>query len=125
MNVSEKELKKHESDYSDSAFWDKLKKFAKKAGVKIVYKALQLYYALKSPITPAWAKTVIIGALGYFIAPIDLIPDIMPAVGWTDDLAALGAALVTVKLYITPEVKSNAKDQLKSWFGSINESELD
>ena len=125
MNVSEKELKKHESDYSDSAFWDKLKKFAKKAGVKVVYKALQLHYALKSSNTPAWSKTVIIGALGYFIAPIDLIPDIMPAVGWTDDLAVLGAALVTVKLYITPEVKSNAKDQLKSWFGSINESELD
>ena len=104
---------------------DELKKFAKKAGVKIVYKALQLYYALKSPITPAWAKTVIIGALGYFISPIDLFPDIIPVVGWTDDLVSLAIALMTVRLYITPEMKSKAKDQLKNWFGDINESELD
>mgnify|MGYP003297159323 CR=1 FL=1 len=69
MNVSEKEMK--------GAFWSKLKKSAKRAGMKVVYKALQLYYALKSPNTPAWAKAVIIGALSYFISPIDLFPDII------------------------------------------------
>ena len=124
MKVSEKELKKHESDYSDSAFWSKLKNFAKKAGVSVVYKALQLHYALKSSNTPAWAKTVILGALGYFIAPIDLIPDLLPG-GFTDDLGALAAALVTVQAYITYEEKSNAKNQLRSWFGSVDESQLD
>ncbi len=92
--------------------------------MKVVYKALQLYYALKSSTTPTWAKTVIIGALGYFIAPIDLIPDLLPG-GFTDDLGALATALVTVQAYITYEEKSSAKNQLKRWFGSINESELD
>ncbi|PEO50494.1 hypothetical protein CN563_02685 [Bacillus sp. AFS026049] len=51
-----------------------MKKFGKKAGVKVVYVALLLFYTLQKPTTPVWAKTVIVGALGYFILPIDLIP---------------------------------------------------
>ncbi|MBR5354443.1 MAG: hypothetical protein IK126_12110 [Bacteroidales bacterium] len=54
------------SYFSENAFWTKLKRFAKKAGVKVVYYALLLYYAFVSPKTEGWAKTVIISALAYF-----------------------------------------------------------
>ena len=50
------------ANYSDDAFWAKVKRFAKKAGSKVIYLALVLYYALSSTKTPAWAKTVIISA---------------------------------------------------------------
>jgi uncharacterized membrane protein YkvA (DUF1232 family) len=108
---------KYEKDYSDSSFWEKVGKFALKAGVKVIYNALLLYYALQSPNTPGWAKTTIIGALGYFIAPIDLIPDLVPG-GFVDDLGALILAVEAVSSNITPEIKSQAKKQLKEWFGN-------
>ena len=51
-----------------------------KAGKEVIEKALILYYCLQDDDTPAWAKTTIIGALGYFISPIDAIPDLVPVV---------------------------------------------
>ncbi len=56
---------KFKKDYSDDNFWNKVVKFAKKAGKDVIEKALLLYYAAQSPQTPVWAKTTIYGALGY------------------------------------------------------------
>lgn len=112
------------TNYNDDAFWAKVKRFAKKAGAKVIYFALLLYYALSSPKTPKWAKTVIISALAYFIFPIDLVPDTIPVVGFTDDLAALAAALKAVDTCITSDVKANAKAKLCEWFGYVDEAEL-
>ena len=103
--------------YSESNFWDKLKKFAKVAGKEVIEKALFLYYAAKQPNTPLWAKTTIYGALAYFISPIDMLPDLTPLLGYTDDLSILAAALVTVASYITDEVKQQARDKMQTWFG--------
>ena len=112
------------ANYSDDAFWAKVKHFAKKAGAKVIYFALLLYYALSSPKTPKWAKTVIISALAYFICPIDLILNTIPIVGFTDDLAALAAALKAVQVSITPEVTADAKAKLGDWFGEVDDVEL-
>ena len=105
------------AQYSDEAFWDKLRRFAKAAGREVVQKALELYYTLDNPDTPAWAKTVIYGALAYFIWPADAIPDFVPAVGYSDDLGALVAALITVAAYATPEIKERTQRKLADWFG--------
>lgn len=80
-------------------------------------RALQLYYAAQDPQTPAWAKGVIYGALGYFIFPVDAIPDAVPAVGFSDDLGVLVAALASVVMYITPAVKEQARTRIRDWFG--------
>lgn len=103
--------------YSDAGFWAKLRAFASKAGREVVEKALCLYYAAQRPDTPLWAKTAIFGALAYFISPLDGVPDVLPGVGYTDDLGILAAALVTVGYYINDEVKQRAGDQLQKWFG--------
>lgn len=105
------------NDYSESGFWDKIKKNVKKIGSKLLYTALQLYYAAKSEDTPAWAKTTIYGALGYLILPIDLIPDALPVVGFSDDAGAIAAATAVVATYITQEVKNRAQSKMKDWFG--------
>jgi uncharacterized membrane protein YkvA (DUF1232 family) len=102
--------------YSESNFWKKINKFALKAGKKVAKKALILFYTYKQTETPLWAKTVIVGALGYFILPTDAIPDIIPVAGYTDDLGFLIAALSSVEKYITPEVKQLAKKKLQDWF---------
>ena len=103
--------------YSDESFWEKLRRFAKVAGYEVVEKALWLYYAAQEGETPAWAKGVMLGALAYFINPVDAIPDIVPVVGYADDLGALALAVLTVAIYITPDVKEKVKQKLKEWFG--------
>ncbi|OEY72835.1 YkvA family protein [Salegentibacter salarius] len=111
-------------EYSDEGFWNKVKTVFKKAGIKVVYSALTLYYTYKKKDTPVWAKGVIVGALGYFISPIDAIPDITPGIGYADDIGVLLAAVATVGAYIDNEVKQYAKDKLRDWFGDFDEEEL-
>lgn len=113
-----------EKEYSEESFFDKIIKFAKVAGIKTIYVGLLLYYTLKKSSTPKWAKTTIIGALGYFIAPFDAIPDLTPIIGFSDDFGVLVLALITVAMFIDDEVKSLAKNKLKDWFGEYNEDEL-
>ena len=109
--------------YSEASYWQKLKGFASKAGREVVERSLQLYYAAQGEDTPLWAKTVIYGALGYFISIIDAVPDITPIVGYTDDLGVLVAALAAVAVNVTPAVKQQAKDKTVDWFGADGEVE--
>lgn len=107
---------RYQRHFSDDQFWQKLKKMARKAGIKVVYAALLLYYVLRNPGTPRADRTKIIGALGYLILPTDLIPDFIPVAGYTDDLAALMWALYSVARNVTPEVKIQARQKLGEWF---------
>ncbi|MBL5769198.1 MULTISPECIES: YkvA family protein [Heyndrickxia] len=112
--------------YSDHKFWDKLKKYGKKAGGVVVYAVLLLYYTLQKPTVPKKTKVFIIGALGYFILPTDLLPDFLPGIGYVDDLGALGAAVLQVAAHIDKEVKAKAKDKVIQWFGEeVNTTVID
>lgn len=106
----------HEKHYSDSNFWDKVKSVTKKAGEELIYNALLLYYVLQSPTTPMEHKALIIGTLGYFILPIDLISDFLPIVGFTDDASALIATIKVVKKNITSEIKEQARNRSNEIF---------
>lgn len=116
-NNEHEKYQKYEKEFSEEGFWDKLTKYAKKAGQNVIEPALKIYYAALDKDTPMWAKTVIYGALGYFILPIDIIPDVIPIVGYTDDLATLAAALATVAAYIKEEHSEKAKQKMQQWFG--------
>jgi uncharacterized membrane protein YkvA (DUF1232 family) len=106
---------KYVKEYSESSFWDKIKNFAKKAGCELIEKSVMLYYVAKDDETPASAKALIFGALGYFISPIDLIPDITPVIGFGDDLTVLSATILTVVNSIKDEHKEKAKKKIKKW----------
>ncbi|HUS88467.1 MAG TPA: YkvA family protein [Desulfosporosinus sp.] len=110
--------------YSEKTFWDKVQKYALSAGIKVIYVVLLLYYALREPKTPSWAKGVILGALGYFISPIDVIPDIVPVAGFTDDLGVLVLELVAVGMFIDNNVKSKAREKVLDWFPNVGEEEF-
>lgn len=119
-------MKNAEKNFSDDKFWDKLKKYGKKAGSSVVYAVLLLYFTLQKPEVPAKTKAIIIGALGYFILPFDLIPDVALGVGFTDDLGALGIALLQVAMYIDDDIKLKAKVKLADWFGDhVDTTEID
>lgn len=103
-------------NFDDGSFWEKVKKYAKAAGKEVIEKALWLYYAAQEPGTPVWAKSIIYGALAYFVLPVDAIPDVIPVAGYTDDLGALAAAIGSVSMYITNDVKNKAAQKLSDWF---------
>jgi uncharacterized membrane protein YkvA (DUF1232 family) len=104
------------ASYSDDSFWDKVKHYAKAAGEGVLTPALKMYYAATDADTPLWAKTAIYGALGYFISPIDAIPDIVPLAGYTDDLGVLTAAIAATAAHIKDEHVEKARTTLAQWF---------
>ncbi len=110
------ETKEYREAYGEKPFWRKIGRFAAAAGKQVIEKALVLYYCLQDPDTPPWARAVIITALGYFILPMDAIPDITPVVGFSDDLGALAGALATVAASIKPAHRRQAGEKVKDWF---------
>ncbi len=105
------------SDYSVEKLWTKIKGVAVIVGCEGIRNVLRLFYALENPEMPKKVKMVIYGALGYFISPLDVIPDLIPVMGFTDDLGVLAAAVAFAALYITPDVKVRADAKLADWFG--------
>ena len=105
-----------DKNYNEAGFFQKLNIFARIAGHTLVEKALQLYYAAESKDTPKWAKGVVMGALAYFVSPIDAIPDVTPGIGFADDLCVLIGAVSAVAAHITPEVKDQADKKMAEWF---------
>ena len=104
----------YEKKYNDSKFWRTLAKALKLTGVGVIEKALVLYYSAKDDATPKWAKSVIFGALGYFVFPLDAIPDVIPVAGYSDDISVLIAALGTVALYIKDKHKQMARAKVEN-----------
>ncbi|ADE82281.1 hypothetical protein PRMUPPPA20_09760 [Xylanibacter ruminicola] len=102
--------------FSQTEFAEKIARIAKRAGAKLVYAALILYYTLQSDKVSKADKAIIIGALGYMISPLDVIPDAIPIAGLTDDLAVLLYVLKKVWTGIDPEIVEQAKSKLSRWF---------
>ena len=111
------DLGEFEEKYSEKGLWEKIQGNLAAIGAGLVYKALQLFYVAQSPQCPMKIKAAIYGALGYLISPLDLIPDFTPVVGYADDALALGTALLLAQLYITDEVKEQAREKIRSLFG--------
>jgi len=117
-------FKKFGKNFSELNLLDKLQHFARQVGLKVVYMVLLLFYAYRRKDTPGWAKRIVIGTLGYFIAFFDAVPDLTPIVGYTDDIGILSFGLVTIASYINEEVRDNAKKHLHKWFGDYDENDL-
>ena len=101
----------YESSYSEADLWRIMKRNAAKIpGLKRV---LVLYYVMRDETTPLWAKTLIIAALGYVICPVDLIPDLIPVAGWSDDAGVVGSAFATVRVFIDDLHEELAEQALK------------
>ena len=107
---------KYKDIFTDQRFTEKISRIAKRAGAKLVYAALILYYTLKSDKVSIKDKAIILGALGYLISPLDVVPDAIPIAGLSDDLAVLIYVLHKVWGEVSEDVKQKAKDKLYTWF---------
>ncbi|OYP48498.1 hypothetical protein CIK97_10275 [Prevotella sp. P3-120] len=115
-NMELPDFMSYANKFSQSDFVEKISRIAKRAGAKLVYAALILYYTLQSDKVSTANKALIIGALGYMISPFDVIPDAIPIVGLTDDLAVLLYVLKKVWGDVAPEIQEKAKQRLSKWF---------
>lgn len=109
--------RRHAREFSERSFRRKLLGSARRAGRGVVEQAVVLYFCFRDPDTPAWAKATILGALGYFMNPLDAIPDWTVGLGFTDDLGVLALAAFTVALRIKPEHRRRAGESARSLLG--------
>ena len=115
----------YEKYYNEKSFWSKIKSISKKAGLKLIYIAFLLYYTLSSNNISKMDRAIIVGALGYFIFPLDFIPDYIPFFGYTDDLTVLLYAYRRVKANLNDNIRNKAKDKLSHFFGKYNTREIE
>lgn len=112
---------KYKSSYTEENLQTKLKKYGKKIGVNTTYYILLLYQMIVSNTVSIADKAIIIAALGYFISPLDIIPDIIIGTGFIDDVSVMLIALRQVIKNITPEIKQQAKERLGKMFDFTDE----
>lgn len=124
-NQNVPDFMRYKDNYTSTGFIDKISHIAKRAGAKLVYVALILYYTLQSDNVALKDKAIIIGALGYLVTPLDVIPDAIPIAGLGDDLAVLLYVLDKVWVEVPADVKEKAHEKLSKWFDSDEMSEAD
>lgn len=124
-NNSLPDFMKYKDGYTSEKFVDKISRVAKRAGAKFVYVSLILYYTLQSDNVSLKDKAIIIGALGYLISPLDIIPDAIPLAGLGDDLAVLLYVLKKVWGDVPESVREKAHAKLSKWFDNDEMREAD
>ena len=92
-------------------FWPKIVRTA--ARIPFADQALSVWFAARDPETPAAAKGLMLGALAYFVLPVDAIPDIFAVIGFTDDAAVFAALLATLGANIKRKHRDQAGEALE------------
>jgi uncharacterized membrane protein YkvA (DUF1232 family) len=99
-----------DADMVRRRFWAKAKRFA--AQLPFAEDLLTAYYCAFDHATPLQVKAALVAALAYFILPYDLMPDMLPVLGFADDAAVLATALRMVAAHIRPEHRDAARAAL-------------
>ncbi|RZI98519.1 MAG: DUF1232 domain-containing protein [Brevundimonas sp.] len=94
-----------------NGFWPKLRRTA--ARIPFAKQLVSVYYSARDPDTPMAAKGIMMGALAYFVLPIDAIPDIFAGIGFTDDAAVITALIATLGANIKSRHRQQAEDALE------------
>jgi uncharacterized membrane protein YkvA (DUF1232 family) len=92
-------------------FWERIKTLGRK--LPFAESIVAAAYCATDPATPARVKLLVVGALAYFVMPIDGIPDILPLVGFTDDAAVIAATIAAIRAHMKDEHWERAKEFLK------------
>ncbi len=93
-----------------AGFWRKMARLAGR--LPFAEDLLAAYYCAFDRQTPTQVRVVLLSALAYFVLPMDAMPDIFPALGFTDDAAVLAAAMKVVISSIRPEHREAARRKL-------------
>lgn len=102
--------------FSESSLFEKLARYGRTAGREVVERVLWMWFATRRPDLPVWARTTVYAALAYFVLPLDALPDLLPVVGYTDDIGVLSYALLTIASYVDADVKRRTAGLLSRLF---------
>ena len=97
-------------------FWSKVRRVMGR--IPFANDLLATYFAALDPKTPTYARAALMGALAYFVMPIDLVPDFILAFGFSDDAAVLAATISAMR----PHIKMKHYDQAANWIKGEAES---
>lgn len=117
MEINQADVERYGKNYSEEGLWNKITGNVKKVGANLLYEVLQLFYVAQNPNVPMRIRAAVVAPLGYFISPVDLIPDLTPVVGYSDDAAVIAMAIAFAHAYIDDEIRQKSKDKLVSFFG--------
>lgn len=114
--------------FTDNKFWGKIPQLAHKGGLLAIIHAALFYHILRAPTTPNSVKLSILPYLGFFVAPLDLIPDILPGLGFTDDVFVLSYGVHslcnTLIQYTTPAILYKVIENTKAVFKNESEENI-
>lgn len=108
-------LREYAGKYDSGELFRKIAKMAKKAGMEVIYVVLVLYYASFDKQVPVKDRLLIAAALGYFICPVDLLPDAIPG-GFADDATALTFVARKIWSNLSPQTMEKARRRLHTIF---------
>lgn len=98
--------------YNEKDFWNKLSILPRSTIRQGLEKILLLREVLVSSGCPLWARAAVLTGFGYLIIPTDLIPDVLPGVGYLDDLAMIGLIIQRVDALITEEMRTKVSKRI-------------
>lgn len=88
-------------------FWPKIGRVA--AGLPFAEDAVAAHYCAFDRETPNSVRLTLIGALAYFVMPADMVPDVLPVIGFTDDAGVISAAIMAVGSHIGEQHRAAAR----------------
>lgn len=91
-------------------FWRKLRRTLGR--IPFAEDAVAAFYCATDAATPLHARAIMLAALAYFVLPIDLVPDALTVIGFTDDATVLATAIAIAGAHIRPEHREKAKRAL-------------
>jgi len=100
--------------------WTRIARNSKAIGQQTVYALMLMYYAFRRKGIPIYARSIVIGTFGYFLVVFDTVPDLIPLIGYTDDLGVLSFGLVTIAAYINDEVRIKARKAVRKVFPQLD-----
>ncbi|AJS59296.1 YkvA family protein [Paenibacillus sp. IHBB 10380] len=107
LTVNKFKYSKENEELVKNSFWTKMKKSAGK--IPFTKDAIAMYYCAVDAKTPLWAKGIAFGALAYFVSPIDVIPDVIIGLGFTDDAALIAAGIRAISGQVTDEHRNKSE----------------
>ena len=117
-NALQKTTDRFSKHYSEESFWRKIEQYGRVAGAKAVYYTVLLWYVATKKSTPLPVKMLIFGGLGYFVLPIDSVPDFLVGIGYADDIAILIGIVSAYGMYMDDESKAKARARVRELFGN-------
>lgn len=123
IRIFKENLTRYSSYYNRADLFGKIKRVAAKAGVKTIHMVLILYYAMFDKLVPVKDRLMAAAALGYFILPLDLLPDTVP-LGFSDDAAAALFVVRHIWNNLSEKTFEKAREKLGEWFDNPGETGL-